>query len=278
MGQELMAQELQAHESLALEIMQTQLMADLVDMTQDRHVSVGNGADLNPSGRPESIHLSEAAAVAGATGGPAVASYINNAPGLQQSYSANDMPAVNTIRATSSALNNHAQQHLHNHNASIGRVPVGINPARNMHESIQDTMAMHSIRDQAAAYASIGAAMQQPGNNGNGFVQFTPITTAMPMTSGMPLMTPFGGFYQQAQAANALNQAAVMMSNLNLAAPGYQQANVNYGAGHANPMPAAPTMQMVPSNNAAQPRDSQQRVIQSRRNQDTSESEFFLVC
>ena len=52
-------------------------------------------------------------------------------PKLQQSYSANDVPTVKSTNVTpglGANANNHAQQHFHNHNASLGRIPAGAMP------------------------------------------------------------------------------------------------------------------------------------------------------
>lgn len=50
-----------------------------------------------------------------------------NPPKLQSSYSANDVPTMKTasngIGTISTTSNSHAQQHFHNHNASLGRIP-----------------------------------------------------------------------------------------------------------------------------------------------------------
>ena len=44
---------------------------------------------------------------------------------LQSSYSTNDIPTLKngSAQSTISQQNNHAQQHFHNHNASLGRIP-----------------------------------------------------------------------------------------------------------------------------------------------------------
>ncbi|MBH1945598.1 hypothetical protein I5L01_15375, partial [Erythrobacter sp. YJ-T3-07] len=51
------------------------------------------------------------------------------APKLQSSFSSNDIHAANksvgAANAASASTNAHAQQHFHNHNASIGRIPPG---------------------------------------------------------------------------------------------------------------------------------------------------------
>jgi hypothetical protein len=55
---------------------------------------------------------------------------------LHQSYSTNDVPTVKTngTIGMGSNANNHAQQHFHNHNASIGRFPAGAMTSRHNRE------------------------------------------------------------------------------------------------------------------------------------------------
>jgi hypothetical protein len=50
-------------------------------------------------------------------------------PNLRSSLSTNDIPTVNSMNGTSSAGANltHAAQHLHNHNANMGRIPSAVN-------------------------------------------------------------------------------------------------------------------------------------------------------
>jgi hypothetical protein len=82
-------------------------------------------------------------------------------PKLQQSFSANDVPTVKTP-ATSSNLganaNNHAQQHFHNHNASLGRIPAGAMPNRHSRELSNDASLANGR--EANGFASINSALQ----------------------------------------------------------------------------------------------------------------------
>ena len=291
-----------------------QMMANLAFLIQEQHSTTGMfattpaqavGSEIASSGRSaplrHSVELNMVDTANGAAAGiVAPAGHV----GLQPTYSGNDIPTINTLRANSVSTNNHAQQHLHNHNASIGRVPAGAIPTRNtnnMYESMQDSMNMQTMRDQAAAaaaYASIGATLQAVPNNvgSTGFGLMNPVSSAVQM----PMMAPYGNFFQpQNQTGNTMDQAALMMANLNLISPGFQHGMPAYG--QMGPMSNnAPTSLMstngnvnngsmtngingnMNNSNASQPRDSQQRVIQSRRTQDNSESKFgvpvVVVC
>lgn len=83
-------------------------------------------------------------------------------PKLQTSYSANDVPTVKNASGqsavTANTSNQAAQQHFHNHNASLGRIPAGAVP-NNRHSrefSGDNTIA----RDNTGAYQSIGSTLQ----------------------------------------------------------------------------------------------------------------------
>ena len=57
-----------------------------------------------------------------------LSSVMSRPTSLQSSYSTNDLPTVkssSTMGATSTPAKTHAEQHFHNHNASLGRIPPG---------------------------------------------------------------------------------------------------------------------------------------------------------
>ena len=53
-------------------------------------------------------------------------------PGLRSSFSANDIPTVTSHGNAANVGLTHAEQHLHNHNAMIGRIPIGVTHRREM--------------------------------------------------------------------------------------------------------------------------------------------------
>ena len=84
-------------------------------------------------------------------------------PKLQSSYSANDVPTMrsttNGISSLNSTPNSHAQQHLHNHNASLGRIPpnaMNNRLSRDMASSDNSTLR----EAQNSGYQSIQSALQ----------------------------------------------------------------------------------------------------------------------
>ncbi|KAK0740920.1 armadillo-type protein [Schizothecium vesticola] len=154
-------------------------------------------------------------------------------PKLQQSYSTSDIPTVKTSNVNLGA-NNHAQQHLHNHNASLGRIPAGAMANRHSRELSSDANA-HSGRDNGN-FPNIGSALHANA-------------------------APFGPNHHPhsstAVGPGAYNNLPMMMQSLAIAGnpqgpPVYPQAYNGYNPG-------------FPQAQRHQPQDSQARVIQSRR-------------
>lgn len=74
-------------------------------------------------------------------------------PKLQSSFSSNDVPTVKN----QPGANNHAQQHFHNHNASMGRIPAGAVPNRHSRELSGDSNI--GAREQSGPFQSIQSAL-----------------------------------------------------------------------------------------------------------------------
>ena len=206
-------------------------------------------------------------------------SVLTTPPKLQPSFSANDIPTLKSVSGTTvgSGPNQAAQQHLHNHNASMGRIPAGALPSRHSRELSGDT------RDNAAAanYQSIGSslhanapsfgpALAQPSNVLQGPVLTQPSQTPVPPIMGPgQAMTPYngnnGGYYAPNGYGNVgpANGGAnyhgmpllAQMQGLSLNGGGNTYSAQNY-TGYA------------PVYAPHQPRDSQQRIMASRRQQD----------
>lgn len=203
-------------------------------------------------------------------------------PKLQSSFSSNDIPTVKNSAGPSLVspnANNHAQQHFHNHNASLGRIPAGALPRGHTRELSNDSANVS--REQAAAYTSIQSALQASA------APFGPsIAAPAPHTSGMAAgmqnsqnVQPYNnnnnsnGFYQpngypNPQAAHA--PGAYSMSGLSGAMQ--QQMNISNGSNGTAMYPPQnyPVFNSAPpyNNQGSQPRDSQARVIQHRRQLD----------
>lgn len=213
-------------------------------------------------------------------------------PKLQPSFSANDVPTLKTVSSTTvgSTPNQAAQQHLHNHNANMGRIPAGALPNRHSRELSADN------RDNinAVGYQSLGSTLHAnavpfgPNVGQNPAHLQAPIHSQAPQTSAVTTMTnpqsipaynnsyytpngygnagpagppgppgppgPTGPTGPASGGYHGVPLLSMQMQNMNLnGGNGYSPANyTGYGPVYATP----------------QPRDSQARVIQSRRQQD----------
>ncbi|OTB12970.1 hypothetical protein K445DRAFT_173421 [Daldinia sp. EC12] len=201
---------------------------------------------------------------------PSSTQVLSTPPKLQTSFSAGEVAAAKNIPSAtltpSSNANAHAQQHFHNHNASIGRIPPGA-MKRHSRELSNDN---HTSATQAgAAYPSISSQLQ------GGAPAFGPIASSQaaiqsPASAGTasagspsslgPYQQYYGGYNQPAPngpgpgPGPGYNMNMMTMGMQNLALNNYPAQNyVGYG----------PVYQPH-----AQPRDSQQRVMQQRRAQD----------
>lgn len=225
------------------------------------------------------------------------ASVLATPPKLQPSFSANDVPTLKTVSgsAVGNTPNQAAQQHLHNHNASMGRIPAGALPNRHSRELSADG------RDNVAAatYQSLGSTLHANAtpfgpalNQNSGILQgpALPLTPQAPAATTMAShqgLTPYSnGYYAPnaygnggpvgpagpmngGSAAGPMNgggafpgvpMLSMQMHGMSLnGANGYSPANyAGYGAVYAPP----------------QPRDSQARVIQTRRQQDNEGKQY----
>jgi hypothetical protein len=179
-------------------------------------------------------------------------------PKLQSSYSANDVPTMrsttNGISSVNSTPNSHAQQHLHNHNASLGRIPPNAMNNRLSREMTSTESA--SLREaQNGGYQSIQSALHASappfGPSLNQGLSQAPLPT--PITSPTTQQPyPVQGYYN----GYGVQMLTMGMGNMQIGQPIYSPHNpyANYGGMY----PQAPPP----------PRDSQARVIQQRRQND----------
>ncbi|KAI1807701.1 ARM repeat-containing protein [Daldinia bambusicola] len=192
---------------------------------------------------------------------------LSTPPKLQTSFSAGEVAAAKNVPSAtltpSSNANAHAQQHFHNHNASIGRIPPGA-MKRHSRELSNDN---HTAATQAGpAYPSISSQLQ------GGAPAFGPIASSQsaiqspaptgtasagsPSSLGPYPQQYYGGYSQPTPngPGPGYNMNMMTMGMQNLGLNSYPPQNyVGYG----------PMYQPH-----AQPRDSQQRVMQQRRAQD----------
>ncbi|KAI5926098.1 armadillo-type protein [Camillea tinctor] len=182
---------------------------------------------------------------------PSSTQVMSTPPKLQTSFSTNDVPTVKNgaVMTPSSNANAHAQQHFHNHNASIGRIPPGA-MKRHSRELSTD--------NQGANFPSIQSQLQ------GGAPNFGPVTSSQatmqsPSTTNSPSSLGSyqyydGGYNPSSPNGNGYNMGMLAMGMQNLNVSSYSPQNFT---GY-NPVYQA----------TVQPRDSQQRVIQQRRAQD----------
>jgi len=217
----------------------------------------------------------EAAVAAAAMMSPATNPILTTPPKLQQSYSANDVPTVKSSSSGSGLANSHAQQYLQNHNASLGRIPAGAMPNRHSRELSADNAL---ARETVAAYHSISSTLQANA------APFGPMGAQIPVTAGPPATvasppalgnpSPYMQYYNGANGYGvALNNGpSPYAANIPLLSQGMQglaiggsaypaQNYTGYGSVYGGQTPV---------------RDSQARVIQSRRQMDNEGRSCFV--
>jgi hypothetical protein len=187
-------------------------------------------------------------------------------PKLQSSYSTNDIPTVKNVNGTGSltsptaAPKTHAEQHFHNHNASIGRIPPGAasRQSRDLSGSEPRTEEQSGNALRSTAMQSILQANAAPfGPNVN-----SPLTEPSDQQASAGSATPnFGNFPNQHQLYNGYGLPML---------PGMNGMSIN----GAQPQWQSPMSLYQQSYNVYpnygqfnQRADSQARVIQARRNQ-----------
>ncbi|KAF2755608.1 ARM repeat-containing protein [Pseudovirgaria hyperparasitica] len=191
-------------------------------------------------------------------------------PKLQSSFSTNDIPTVknpNGINGgqgaiTPSTANSHAENHYHNHNASIGRIPTGVpsnRQSRDLTATTTQAEEQRPVTRQSALHASaapFNSGVASP-TNAPAAVNATP-NSAMMGPYGAPAF--FGGY-----GMNMMNQQIVPQQGqwAQGAVPQmYQNPYTQYG----------PTYQAYAAGGRFN--DSQPRVIQSRRTAGQEQNRF----
>ncbi|KAM0353697.1 hypothetical protein ACHAPU_001714 [Fusarium lateritium] len=210
-------------------------------------------------------------------------------PKLQSSFSSNDIPTVKSPGGSSSKANSHAQQHFHNHNASLGRIPAGaIHRGHGRELSSDNTVVSReqhnypsiqsALQASAAPFGPSSTASVPPSsmaNNptgapaaGNSFNNsgFYPVNGY-----GAPHNVPQGVIPQgppQGAPQGATHQPGGY--NVNTLVNGMQQMNMNgMNGGNMYQQPQNYNGYSTgPYNQGNQPRDSQARVMQHRRQLD----------
>ncbi|TWU74918.1 hypothetical protein ED733_004462 [Metarhizium rileyi] len=201
-------------------------------------------------------------------------SHMASPPRLQSSFSANDVPTLKNPSGPSvmsGNANNHAQQHFHNHNASMGRIPAGAMPARHNRDLSGDN-SMNAGREQPNGFQSIQSALHASAEPFGPSLTSAVQVSSPSAVSGPPTIAPantFNNFYPANGYGSSANSSGSSFGMPMLTA-GMQQMNMN-GVNGGNLYPAQNYTgygSMSFNQGAGQPRDSQARVIQHRRQLD----------
>lgn len=188
-------------------------------------------------------------------------SVLSTPPKLQSSYSANDVPTMragaNGVTNINTTPNSHAQQHLHNHNASLGRIP----PNALNNRLSQDMSPTQMSPSQNGGFQSIQSALQASAPPfGPSLIQRTPQVQSPVNMSAQSPQSPYGGAYNYDYGMQMMTMG---MQNMGIAQPQLYSPNNPYAYQAMQPMYSPGPVAVAP-----QHRDSQARVIQQRRQTD----------
>ncbi|TVY35633.1 Pumilio domain-containing protein [Lachnellula subtilissima] len=192
---------------------------------------------------------------------PPVTSPHATPPKLHSSQSASEVPtmrsSMNGMSSVNTTPNSHAQQHLHNHNASLGRIPP--NAMNNRLSREMSSGEAPTLRDaQNGGYQSINSALQAST------APFNPTLTQSISQAQLPaaMTSPTA---QQAYSVPGQGYYNYNMPMMNM---GMQNMSLGQQPMYSpQPNPYAPYGNMYPQTQA-RGHDSQARVIQQRRQND----------
>lgn len=187
---------------------------------------------------------------------------------LQSSYSTNDIPTMKNTNGlgTTTPSKTHAQQHFHNHNASLGRIPPGAVSNRHSREL---SGGDNRREDQTNGYVQMSALQGS----------VTPYTAA-PVTATSPaesVASPVGQFNNIPQYSAPAFYGGYGMQLMNM---GMTPVQITNQMAFNNQVQSYPSQNnFTPYQTYGQPAgrfmDSQARVIQQRRMQHVEESARF---
>lgn len=250
----------QAQQSLPTNTLRKDSQADEYDVAQLN--GSGDKTPKSTAGNRRSIDMY-------ALTSPQRAAYTNGMPKLQQSFSSNDVPTLKNGDNTNTGFGpkTHAEQHLRNHNANLGRVPANAvanrhsrelsagfkdQEYRSIHSSAQFGSALH------ASAAPFGPVLPTPAVSG--------VTSAMPSTIASPVSSMYmysnGTSPGPAYVGYGMTALTNGMGGMSLSqGPMYQPM-------YTGPQQYGPAYNPYATYSGdGQVRDSQARVIQSRRMQ-----------
>jgi hypothetical protein len=226
---------------------------DLAGSSHSRHSSIYD-SPVHSNDNRRSMEIG----IVASSGQPALPIVPQTMPGLRSSFSTTDIPTMANHNAANVGLT-HAEQHLHNHNAMIGRIPVGATHRRELSGDrrlsigrITESVAAMNVADgpvgrrpELVHSQTAGPAIPQLQTmSGPVAANYQPAAPAQPVISGPQGYAPYGGY----NPATAVPQA--VPAQWSVPQPSY------YGY----PQSFAPQY-------PGRTRDNQQIVIQNRRAQ-----------
>jgi hypothetical protein len=201
-------------------------------------------------------------------------------PKLQQSYSTNDIPTVkNTgvemdVNGNAAANLSHAEKHLHNHNASMGRNPMNAN-----NRLSRDFAATAETRVEDKGMRALPSSALQANAPAFG-PTYTSSTAPPPNAPSAALSPQSNGAYNQAPyyAGYGVSSLVNGMNNMNMSSPPptWSSPPMYQGSGYGNNYQGYPPYGPMSSNPSTRynAQDSQARVIQQRRTQSSDGKSF----
>ncbi|KAJ4289718.1 hypothetical protein N0V90_011048 [Kalmusia sp. IMI 367209] len=242
----------QAQQSLPTNTLRKDSQIDEYDIA---HTNGGGGGDKTPKSMAGNRRSMEVYTITS----PQRSAYGNGMPKLQQSFSTNDVPTLkNGDNVNGSAFKTHAEQHLRNHNANLGRVPANAVPNRHSRE-LSTGFKEHEYRLQSGLHASaapFGPMMTMTSSPA--------VTGAMPATIGSPVPSMYS-MYSNGTPGPAY--VGYGMSALNNAMGSMSMQGPTYPPMYTGPQQYGGYNPYTTYNREGHMQDSQARVIQSRRMQ-----------
>jgi hypothetical protein len=202
-------------------------------------------------------------------------------PKLQSSYSTNDIPTVkNTggdmdLNGNSAANLSHAEQHLHNHNASMGRIPMNANNRQSRDFSAAEPRVEDKgMRPLPSALQANAPAFGPSYNNSTAAPPNAPSAALSPQTNTSAYnQAPYYAGYGVSSLVNGMNNM-----NMSSPPPAWNGPPMYQGSGYGNNYQGYQPYGPMSSNPSTRynAQDSQARVIQQRRTQSTDGKSFGL--
>ncbi|KAL8717901.1 MAG: hypothetical protein Q9225_004911 [Loekoesia sp. 1 TL-2023] len=238
-------------------------------VTQQSPEAIGTSRNLNRHSMEASLASYVQANLPSQLHGNDSASSRPSLANLQSSYSTNDIPTMKNTSGlgTTTPSKSHAQQHFHNHNASLGRIPPGAVSNRHSREL---SGGDNRREEQTNGFGQISSALL----TSTAPIAATPVTATSPTESAASPVTQFTNIPQYAGPAF---YGGYGMQLMNMGMTPVQMTN---HMAFNNQLQTYPSQtNFTPYQTYGQPAsrfaDSQARVIQQRRVQHGEETARF---